>query len=226
MPLEHWLSFCSIALLATATPGPAALLVSIHSATFGFKQTLATVLGNVTSLLIMSSVSVIGLTALVVHSAVAFSLVKILGAAYLIYMGIKLWRSGIQFNTPTSEQPVKANLLGLYGQGLLVAITNPKAILFTTALFPQFIDVTEPLLAQFSILVSSFMLLSFVCLSSYSILVHRASQRFNQRLPGRLLGRLFGGTFICAGIGTGMSTGFSTVIEGAINSNGDLSRAK
>ena len=199
MEFETWLSFCSIALLATATPGPAVLLVSIHSLSFGFRMSLATVLGNVTALLIMSAVSVLGLTALVVYSAFSFTLVKIIGAGYLVYLGVKLWKSGIHFEPPTVNRDSRGKLVALYGQGLLVALTNPKAIVFTTALFPQFIVTSEPLMPQFSVLIVTFMALSFVCLTTYSVLANRTKIKFSGRLSSRLLGKLFGGTFIGAG---------------------------
>ena len=199
MEIENWLSFCSIALLATATPGPAALLVSINSLSYGFKISLATVLGNVTALFIMSAVSVLGLTALVVYSAVAFTAVKTVGAAYLIYLGFKLWKFGIKFEQPTAKRNRGANLISLFGQGLLVAITNPKAIVFTTALFPQFINVSKPLAPQFSLLVISFMSLSLVCLTTYTFLAHKTKSKFSGAISGSLLGKLFGSTFIGAG---------------------------
>ena len=80
MQIESWLAFCAMALLATATPGPAALLVSVHSVSYGFKKSLMTVLGNVSGLFVMSTFSVLGLSTLVLHSAVGFTLLKLAGA--------------------------------------------------------------------------------------------------------------------------------------------------
>lgn len=199
MEFENWLSFCSIALLATATPGPAALLVSVNSLSYGFKMSLATVLGNVTALFIMSAVSVLGLTALVVYSALAFTVVKIIGAVYLIYLGVKLWKSGVYFERPSNKKTMRSNLSSLYGQGLLIALTNPKAIVFTTALFPQFINVSQPLTPQFTVLVCTFMTLSWVCLTTYSYLAHKSKTQFIVAVSGKLLGKLFGTTFVGAG---------------------------
>ena len=164
MPFENWFAFCSIALLATATPGPAALLVSLNSLSFGFKKSLITVLGNITGLLIMSTLSVLGLSAVVLHSTVGFNIIKLLGVAYLVYLGFKFWVNGVGIIEVGSMKKLKGGSMSLYSQGVLVALTNPKAVIFTTALFPQFITTTDPLLYQFSILVLSFMLLSFVCL--------------------------------------------------------------
>ena len=199
MEFESWIAFCSIALLATATPGPAALVVSTNSVSFGFKKSLVTVLGNVTGLFFMSALSVLGLSAVILHSAIGFTAVKIFGAAYLIYMGLKLWRGGIGKIKTSESKKAKSNMLYLYLQGILVAITNPKAIVFTTALFPQFILVSEPLLPQFSVLVASFMALSFLCLSIYALLAQQARKRTKRIIPRKLASKIFGSTFIGAG---------------------------
>ncbi|WP_125719026.1 LysE family translocator [Pseudoalteromonas rubra] len=199
MQLESWITFCSIALLATATPGPAALLVSVHSLTFGFRKSLCTVLGNVTGLFIMSGLSVLGLSTIVLHSAVAFTVIKVFGALYLIYLGVKLWRHGLGKVDVSGSASASGNVFSLYCQGVLVALTNPKAIVFTTALFPQFIVVSEPLMAQFSVLVLSFMSLSVLCLCSYALAAQSVKNKTPKLISGSWLGKLFGSTFIGAG---------------------------
>jgi threonine/homoserine/homoserine lactone efflux protein len=191
--------FCSIALLATATPGPAALLVSINSLSFGFKKSIYTVLGNVTGLFIMSTLSVLGLSAVVLHSTVAFTIIKLLGVAYLAYLGFKFWVNGVGIIEIDSTKKSKGSSLSLYTQGVLVALTNPKAVIFTTALFPQFIVAADPLMFQFSILVLSFMLLSFICLSSYALVAQGAKARTINTRVQKLLGKIFGATFIGSG---------------------------
>nr|WP_275442957.1 LysE family translocator [Pseudoalteromonas sp. OOF1S-7] len=185
--------------MATATPGPAALLVSVHSLTFGFKKSLFTVLGNVTGLFAMSGLSVLGLSTIVLHSAVAFTVIKVLGALYLIYLGVKLWRHGLGTVDVHDSNRSNSHVLNLYCQGVLVALTNPKAIVFTTALFPQFIDVSVPLVVQFSVLVFSFMSLSVMCLCSYALMAQSAKYKTQNANSGTWLGKLFGSSFIGAG---------------------------
>jgi threonine/homoserine/homoserine lactone efflux protein len=204
MGLENWLAFSFVAFsfvafLATLIPGPAALLVTIHSLSYGFKKSLFTILGNIAALFLMSSVSILGLTALVMMSAFAFTVVKVLGAVYLVYLGIKVWKFGIQFNASEQRLEEQRPNLNLFVQGLLVALTNPKAIVFTTALFPQFISATEPLMTQFSILVATFMALSFVCLCTYSFIAQSARTKINTGLSSTFLNRLFGSAFVGAG---------------------------
>src|SRR5210317_715863 len=94
MNLDSWLLFASIAFIATITPGPAILLVTTHSVSYGTRRSVATMLGNVSGLFIMSLLSVMGLSTLILHSAPIFFAVKIIGALYLIYLGAKLWRHG------------------------------------------------------------------------------------------------------------------------------------
>ncbi len=199
MQFESWITFCSLALLATAIPGPAALLVSIHSVSFGFKKSLATVIGNVTGLFIMSGFAVLGLSAVLLHSVFAFTVLKVLGAMYLITIGIKLWRNGVEIVAVSKTKSAKKGIFSLYIQGVLVALTNPKAIVFTTSLFPQFIVMSDPLLGQFLMLVFSFISLSFICLCIYSFLAHRSNFKTMSVVIGKKMGKIVGSIFIGAG---------------------------
>jgi len=199
MHFETWLAFCSIAFIAAAIPGPAILLVSTHSLQFGTLRALITVAGNVTGLFIMSACSILGLSALVMVSSTAFTVVKIIGALYLLYMGIKIWRSGVQLNDINDEKKVPFSTWRLYTQGLMISLTNPKAIIFTSALFPQFIVVSEPLLPQFIILVVTLMTCSFLCLLSYSLLSQNLKAGTKKYVSGSILGKVFGSAFISAG---------------------------
>lgn len=205
MSIESWLAFSSIALIATLSPGPAILLVMTHSLRASIGRACYAIAGNVSGLLLMSSFSVLGLSALVMHSALAFTLIKVLGAGYLIYMGIKLWRNGFRLQAPTGQTPKAGSPLNLYTQGLLVSLTNPKAIVFTTALFPQFIDIEAALLPQFSLLVATFMLFSAICLLGYALLAKRLLGGMVES-TGQKLARAFGGAFIGAGLALAASS--------------------
>ncbi|BDU40772.1 Putative threonine/lysine efflux protein [Vibrio nigripulchritudo SFn27] len=200
MSLENWLAFLSIAFLATVTPGPAILLVMTHSLSKGFKRSLMAIAGNVSGLFIMSLCSVLGLSALVLSSTSAFLAIKFIGALYLMYMGWKMWRHGIQFDFDASESPNQYRKSNLYFQGIMVALTNPKAIVFTTALFPQFITPSEPLAAQFSLLVGTLIVCSALCLTAYGYWGTKLLRRSTKTVPVRRLSRIFGTTFIGAGV--------------------------
>jgi len=197
--IDSWLLFCSIAFVATASPGPAVLLVTSHSLQYGPRQSMATVLGNISGLFLMSLMSVLGLSTLLLYSTIGFTLIKLAGAAYLIYLGIKLWRaSGVQVNHPVGTRS-SAPWLTLYRQGIMIALTNPKAIVFTTALFPQFIVTTAPLALQFTLLVTTFMALSFLCLMTYSVMAAHTKMR-TKTLSRQWPSKCLGGALISAGI--------------------------
>jgi len=204
MNYDSWLLFTSIALIATITPGPAILLVSTHSVSFGTKYSIATMVGNVTGLFIMSLLSVMGLSAIILHSAPVFFLVKVVGAGYLIFLGVKLWRQGfgveaIRSAAEGGDQP-RPRIMKLYFNGLLVALSNPKAIAFTTALFPQFIHPEQSMAQQFFILIATFMFLSFVCLLAYAVMAAETKNRSARiKLPG-VMSKVFGCAFVGSGV--------------------------
>lgn len=198
MNIEVWVTFVLVAIVATAIPGPAMLLVASHSIGFGVAKTVFTILGNITGLTILSTLSVLGLGSLLIHSPMAFTAVKIMGAMYLIYLGMSLWRKGLSPLSAKSDSNQKS-VVSLYAQGVAVALSNPKAILFTTALFPQFVDPTTNLLPQFLMLVSTFISLSFSCLFICAIAVRRTFTTMGNSKLYRFTGKLFGGSFIGAG---------------------------
>lgn len=204
MNIENWLLFLSIAFIATVTPGPAVLLVSSHSVAYGLRNAVATILGNVSGLFIMSALSVLGLSTIILYSTSVFMVLKYLGAAYLIYLGFKLWRHGFggaaSINTVGEEGPNAPHFSRRYAHGLFVALSNPKAIAFTTALFPQFIDHTQPTLPQFSVLVATFMVLSFTCLMGFGYMAENAKNRAKSIKASTILSKFFGTAFIASGV--------------------------
>jgi threonine/homoserine/homoserine lactone efflux protein len=204
MSYDSWVVFASIAFIATITPGPAILLVTTHSVTFGTRCSIATMLGNVSGLFIMSLLSVMGLSAVILHSALIFFLVKMAGAFYLIYLGLKLWRHGFGLEELRSIQneavQPRPRITKLYANGLFVALSNPKAIAFTTALFPQFILPEQPVALQFTILIITFMSLSFACLFAYAVMAAETKNRSAHiKLPG-VMSKVFGGAFVGSGV--------------------------
>jgi homoserine/homoserine lactone efflux protein len=197
MNIETWFGFFSVAAIATLIPGPAMLLVSTHSLSFGWSKTALTVLGNVTGLAILSTASVLGVGVLIIRSLIIFSALKIFGALYLLYLGVKLYKKGIP-SLAVNLSNAESKSASLYFQGITLALSNPKAIVFTTALFPQFIDPSEALLPQFVVLVSTLMVLSFGSLMSCAILSsHYVSLISDEKTRARI-GKVFGSILIGA----------------------------
>jgi threonine/homoserine/homoserine lactone efflux protein len=158
MSLQTWWLFVMMTFVVSATPGPNMLLVMSSSARLGFRAAVATMAGCMTALLAMMSISAAGLGALLQAFPSVFDVLRWAGAAYLAYLGIKSWRSpvhdpGVDATRPIG-QPRKSG--ALFRQGVLVAASNPKAILFAAAFFPQFIHPQMPKLPQFVILLFTF----------------------------------------------------------------------
>jgi threonine/homoserine/homoserine lactone efflux protein len=212
MTFESWLLFSAIALIATITPGPAIMLVSANSSSYGVRKSIYTILGNISGLFCMSLMAVLGLSTLILCSAPIFFTLKIIGALYLFYLGLKMWRNGISGNRNTSSDAMRLSVaprnFKLYMQGVFLSLSNPKAIAFTTALFPQFIQPELPLAPQFIILVSTFMFFSFSCLLGYSILARKAKKQFEERnyYSQTILGKVFGTIFIGSGVALAVAT--------------------
>lgn len=204
MNFESWLLYASVAFIASITPGPAILLASTHSASYGLKKTLATIGGNISGLFVMSTLSVLGLSTVLLHSTTVFVTIKFIGAAYLIYLGIKLWRNGFRGGNQEGNALAKNGKIpssgNLYFQGLFVALSNPKAIAFTTALFPQFIEPAQPLLPQFSILIATFMTFSATCLLAYGYAAGNVKNRQTTTRVSNYLSKAFGSAFVASGL--------------------------
>jgi len=202
MELSTWLLFLSIALVAIISPGPAVLLSVTNSLTHGFTKSVFSSLGNITGIFVVSSAAALSLGAVLQASTLLFTTLKTFGAIYLIYLGVRQWRSKHNI-FKNSIEPSKYNQgkRKSFVQGLLVAISNPKAILFFTALFPQFIDLSKPIMIQFIILTTTFMFFSFLFLVIYALSAHSAKGWFTKRDRAIWLNRISGTIFITFGLG-------------------------
>ncbi len=147
-----------------------------------------------------------GLGAILKTSNNLFLVVKIIGAGYLIYLGIRQWRSKTNFfadnKTNLGEQKIKSKTnKQFFLEGFLIAMTNPKAILFFTALFPQFINTKQVLIPQFLIMTFTFMMMSFICLMSYGLLASKAKRWFAAGERTKWFNRVLGSIFVMIGAG-------------------------
>lgn len=202
MTLESWLMYVALALVATATPGPAVLLIMTNASLYGFQKAVFCALGNVSGLLFLSIVTVSGLGILLISSVYLFTLVKYAGAAYLIYLGVRMFLSsstGFHKDAAGCADPGMSPVK-LFFQAFGVAVSNPKAIVFLTALFPQFLSIERPLFFQFTILISTLMALSFCFLTTYAFAAHKTKRwlKNNRRLA--LVNKGSGTLFVGLGI--------------------------
>lgn len=177
MDTHALLAFTLVAAIAIASPGPATLMAINNSLAHGQRSAVWSSLGNATGLFCLSAAAMLGLGALLASSEMLFNAVKVIGAGYLFYLGARqLLKKSPMLVEGVEEGAGKRRPtpLKLYKSAFLTAVTNPKATMFFTALFPQFIDQGAALLPQFLVLTGIFILLSLTSLSLYAALAARA----------------------------------------------------
>ncbi len=208
MSLNFVLLFSLTVFIASIIPGPSMLLALTHGMNHGAKKTIASAMGNVTVSLIQASVSIAGLGTILLASETLFLIIKWAGAAYLIYIGFSmLFSSKIALNTAKSDITAKkTSLKKMFMQAAIVTAGNPKAIIFFTAIFPQFINPELPYFFQFSILLGIIAVLAFICFMLYAICGQKLVSIFSKAILGKYIMRLIGSTFIGAGISLAVSS--------------------
>ncbi|MNO52924.1 Homoserine/homoserine lactone efflux protein [compost metagenome] len=161
MALDTWLIYLLASLGLSLTPGPNSLLALTHGALYGARRTLFTIVGGVFGFSALIALAMFGLSALLQTSASVLSVLKWVGGAYLIWLGIQLWRSPAM-HLELSGRTAQMSNTGLFRQGLLSAMANPKVLLFYGAFLPQFIDPQRGLLLQFVLMAATFASVEFV----------------------------------------------------------------
>ena len=204
MALAHWLFFCGVSLLMCFTPGPAVLLAVSNSMDVGARRTVFSSLGSSAGIFLVSGLAMIGMGAILATSANAFLVMKVVGALYLIWLGVKRWRSNEALisndaGQATTTQRRERKNWQLVAQGLGVSLTNPKAILFFSALFPQFIVPDMPLFTQYLLLTGTFAICALISHAFYVVLISLVKQHVAAR--AKLFNRMVGGAFIALGLG-------------------------
>ncbi len=187
-------------LMATATvfsPGPGVIMTLTNSLRYGVGGTIGGICGIAFGALVVAAISATSLGVLLATSAVAFTIMKYVGAAYLIYLGIKLWCApGFKYVEATSRE------LGFgkrFLEGLSLQLTNPKAIFFFISVFPQFIDPSADYVNQFLLLVVTYSSLVIVIHCLYAFTAQRAKVWLTSDRGGRALNKIGGAIFMFFG---------------------------
>ena len=193
--------------IASIIPGPSMLLALTHGMQYGVRKTVSSALGNVAVTVLQASVSIAGLGTILIASETIFHGIKWAGAAYLIFMGIRIFcSSDMTFSSSNPGISAKSNSARkMFLQAAFVTAGNPKAIVFFTAIFPQFIDPNSAYLSQFVILLGLGSLIAFACFMIYAISGQKIISLFSKTNIARLINKIIGGTFIGAGIGLAAS---------------------
>lgn len=199
--INEYLVFVTLAITITAIPGPAVLLTVKNSIKYGFKVSLAGILGNFVAMIIMATISALGLGAILLASSTLFATVKIIGGFYLVYLGIRVWRTPLLKNdNQLSRFQGNKDFLLVFKEGVWVGISNPKAIAFFTALFPHFIDPTRSFVPQFLTLIFTIEGISCFILAGYALLTSRTAEFLCKDTSINLFHKLTGGAFIGFGV--------------------------
>ncbi len=196
MSLDLWFAFAAASAVMLLIPGPTALLVASYALSHGRRSALMTVAGVALGDFIALTLSLAGLGALLAASAGLFTVLKFIGAAYLVWLGIKLWRAEASLD----EAPADVSNGRMFGHALLVTAFNPKAITFFVAFVPQFLDSTAPLLPQMIVLECTFLVLSGLNALMYALTAARARRAIRRPEVLRVANRIGGSLLVGAGI--------------------------
>jgi threonine/homoserine/homoserine lactone efflux protein len=200
MTLSTYLLYLAAVALLVLTPGPTMLMSMTNAIAHGAPKAMASASGSITAALGMILLSSLGLGAVLAASDTAFWVLKLLGGAYLIYLGIKTFRSSVSsFDLPAASAQTGVSMRQLYVQGLLVGGSNPKALLFFAAFFPQFVDSQLPWAPQFAVLALTFVVFEFTTLSLCTLFAARIAPWLRQAGRARVFNRVSGSLF--AGMG-------------------------
>ena len=198
MSLTTWLLYVVTVLVLTVTPGPSVLMCISTSVQHGPRRAMAASIGSTTAIAGIMILSMLGLGTVLAASEVLFSALKWLGAGYLAYLGItSLLSKTSRLTVPDSSLP-KVGTRTLFARGLLVGASNPKALLFFGALFPQFINPSAPQLNQFLILGVTFILFELLWLSFYAFTAARTRQWLQKPNRATMFNRCTGLVFLMA----------------------------
>ncbi len=206
MSIELYLSFVAITIVLLLSPGPSVLLSINNGVKYGSKLASVGVMGNVIAFQILMVLSATGLGAILATSSEFFMVLKIIGAMYLIYIGFKLWLTSVpqSLNEQSPEQNQKSPL-SLFKEAFFVTISNPKALVFVSALLPQFINTNNTLLPQIILLSLTTAVIHFAIYQSYAALSSKAKHKLESSKNRSVFNKISGVTFVSFGVALGLS---------------------
>lgn len=198
MSLETWIAFTIASSIMLVIPGPTVLLIVSYALGQGWRaaapMAIGTTLGDFTAI----TLSLAGVGALLAASATVFTILKIGGALYLIWLGLKLWRSGGNLDAePRTDRPPALRMMF---HAWIVTALNPKSITFFVAFVPQFLNPAAPLLPQLAIIEVTFVALAFANAFAYALVAARARRIVRNEQAIRTFNRAGGSLLMGAGV--------------------------
>ncbi|WP_159976823.1 MULTISPECIES: LysE family translocator [unclassified Novosphingobium] len=201
MTLHTWWLFVAAVFLLSGTPGPNMLHILSRSVEMGMKRSVVAMAGCLSAIVLVLSASAAGLTTLLLALPGAFEVLRYAGVAYLVFLGIKAWRSKVTpLDVGDAPLPVAVSGPALFRGGFAIGISNPKLILFAAAFFPQFIDPALPKAPQFAILVGSFAVVETFWYGVYASGGRSLSRYLSRPAIKQAFNRMTGAIFIGFGL--------------------------
>jgi threonine/homoserine/homoserine lactone efflux protein len=197
MSLQAYLAFVVACIALALLPGPIVSLLIANGLRYGTRAALINVVGAQTGLAIVIGIVAVGLASLMATMGYWFDWVRLAGAAYLVWLGIKLIRSPVE-GISVDEKPAPPRG-GFFLQGFLVLLSNPKVLIFFGAFIPQFMDMSQPHFPQVALLGVTFMVTAAMTDAVYALLAGRARKFFSAQRT-RMVSRISGGFMIGGGI--------------------------
>jgi threonine/homoserine/homoserine lactone efflux protein len=199
MSLEHWLAFVAASAILLAIPGPTILLVISYALGHGRKASAATVAGVALGDFTSMTASMMGLGALLAASSEVFTVLKWIGAAYLVYLGFKLWRAPVSTADAAADTSARSAWT-IFAHTYAVTALNPKSITFFVAFLPQFLVLDQPVLPQMIIFEVTFLVLATLNAALYAALANSARQTIRKPSVQRAVNRIGGSLLMGAGV--------------------------
>lgn len=200
MLIETFLLFLVTTFVVIVSPGPAVITVTVEAATNGFKQAFWVFLGVAIANVVFFMLSAMGIVTLIIASSLLFTLIKWAGVAYLLYLGFSAFFSNAGGFNVTSGKKKKSRFYKVFMRGFILEISNPKALLYFSALLPQFINVAQPIVPQLVIFCSITFLLDLFCYSCYAYLGCRSRRVAMKPFAIKLINKVAGSLLIFAGL--------------------------
>jgi threonine/homoserine/homoserine lactone efflux protein len=209
MSLSTWWIFVTATFLISAAPGPNMLLIMNQSVRFGLRASIYSMAGCMTALMIMFTLSALGLGVVLQNAPAVFDALRWMGALYLAYLGYKVWTAPVtpaaidenntinsKNNSALGSKNAGYNAFGLYKTGFFTAGSNPKALLFAAAFLPQFIQSSLPQAPQLLVLLATFSVLEILWYFIYALGGLSMAQQLRKPNVLRWFNRVTGGAFI------------------------------
>ena len=198
MTLTTWITFFLACWAISLSPGPGAIASMSAGLNYGFRRGYFMVFGLILGIWTLVGIVVAGLGAIIAASNTAFMVLKFLGAAYLVWIGVSQWRASDRPLVAATDAPVRSRKQ-LILRGWAINATNPKGAVFMAAVVPNFIDLSHPLIPQYLIIMASLSATDLIVMAGYVALASRVLRALNEPHHVRIMNRCFGSLFIVAG---------------------------